>query len=124
MSPSVKGFRSIFVGITQHQKGYLVYIPSISKIISSYDVVFYESFSSALAYTSQPYSEAMSMRQAVTYTPFTTSSRGGNGDIITVAQFEEGDILTKTCNDAESGDESDSLCNIGYRSIGYATIGY
>ena len=51
-----KGFCGIFVGIPQHQKGYLVYLPSTRKIISSYDVVFDESFSSALAYTSQPYS--------------------------------------------------------------------
>ena len=50
-----KGFRGIFVGISQHQKGYLVYIPSTRMIISSYDVVFDESFSSALEYTSQPY---------------------------------------------------------------------
>ena len=51
-----KGFRGIFVGIPQHQKGYLVYTPSTRKIISSYDVVFDESVSSALAYTSRPYS--------------------------------------------------------------------
>ena len=36
-----KGFCGIFVGIPQHQKGYLVYVPSTSKIISSYGVVFY-----------------------------------------------------------------------------------
>ena len=30
------------------------------------------------------------------------------GDVITFAQFEEGNILTETCNDAESGDESDN----------------
>ena len=35
-----KGFCGIFVGITQHQKGYLVYVPSTKKIISSYDVIF------------------------------------------------------------------------------------
>ena len=52
-----KGFCGIFVGITQHQKGYLVYVPSTRKIISSYDIVFDESFSIALAYTSQPYPE-------------------------------------------------------------------
>ena len=28
--------------------------------------------------------------------------------MITFAQFEEGNILTETCNDAESGDESDN----------------
>ena len=50
-----KGFRSIFVGIPQHQKGYLVYVPSTRKIISSYYVVFDEKYYSALAYKSLPY---------------------------------------------------------------------
>ena len=69
-----------------------MYLPSTRKIISSYDVVFDESFSSALSYTSQPYSEAMVMRPDVTYTPCATSSREQTGDIITFAQFEEGNI--------------------------------
>ena len=47
------------IGILQHQKGYLVYVPSKRRIISSYDVFLNEIFSSALEYTSQPYSEAM-----------------------------------------------------------------
>ena len=99
-----KGFCGIFVGFPEHQKGYLVYVPSTRKIISSYDVVFDESFSSALVYTSQPYSEAMVMHPAVMYTPYATSSKEQTGDIIMFAQFEEGNILTKTGNDAESGD--------------------
>ena len=69
-----KGFCGIFVGITENQKGYLVYVLITRKVISSYDVVFDESFSSALSYTSRPYSEAMAMRPAVTYTPYATSS--------------------------------------------------
>ena len=32
-----KGFCGIFVGISQHQKRYVVYIPSTRKKISSYD---------------------------------------------------------------------------------------
>ena len=103
-----KGFRGIFVVIPQHQKGYLVYVPSTRKVISSYDVLFDESFSSALSYTSRPYAEAMEMRPAVTYTPYATSSKEQTGDIITFAQFEEGNLLSETCNDTESGDESDS----------------
>ena len=43
------GFCGIFVGIPQHQKGYLVYVSSITKIIYLYYVVFHESFSSPLA---------------------------------------------------------------------------
>ena len=87
-----KGFRGIFVGILEHQKGYLVYVPSTRKLISSYHVVFDESFSSALSYTLQPYSEAMAMRLEVTYTPYATSSKGQTGDVVTFAQFEEGNI--------------------------------
>ena len=105
---SHKGFRGIFVGIPQHQKGYLVYVPSTIKVISSYDVVFDESFSSALSYTSRPYAEAMAMRLTVTYTPYATSSKEKTDDVIMFAQFEEGDLLTDTLNDTESGDKSDS----------------
>ena len=69
-------------------------------MISSYDVVFDESLSSTLEYTSQPYSEAMAMRLAVTYTPCATSSGEKTGDIITFTQFEEGNILTKARNNS------------------------
>ena len=69
--------------------------------------MFDESFSSALAYTSQTYSEAMVMCLAVTYTPCATSSREQTGDIITLTQFEEGNILTKNLTYEESGEESD-----------------
>ena len=55
---------------------------------------------------SQPYSEAMMMHPSVTYTPCDVSSREQTGNIITFAHFEEGNILTKTRNDAESGDGS------------------
>ena len=33
--------------------------------------------------------------------------RGQTGDIITFTHFEEGDLLSETCDDAESGDEYD-----------------
>ena len=84
-----------------------MYVPSARKIISLYDVVFDEIFSSSLAYTSQPYSEAMTMRTYVAYTPCATSPREQTGDIITFTQFEEGNILYETRNDVESGNESD-----------------
>ena len=98
-----KSFCGIFVGIPQHQKGYLVYVPSTRKVISLYDVMFDESFVSALSYMSRPYAEAMAMRPAVTYTPYATSSNQQTGDIITFTQFEEGNLIIKTCNDTESG---------------------
>ena len=103
-----KGFRGIFVGIPEHQKGYLVYVPSTRKVISSYDILFEESFSSELSYTSRPYSEAMAMRPEVTFTPYATSSKEQTVDVITFAQFDEGNILTETLNDSESDDESDN----------------
>ena len=85
-----------------------MYVPSTRKIIFSYDVVFDESFSSELAYASQPYSEAMSMRPAVTYTPYATSLKEQTGNVITFAQFEGRDIITETRKDTESGEESDN----------------
>ena len=50
----------------------------------------------------------MAMRQTVTYTPYAPSSKEQTGDVITFAQFEEGNLLTETCNVTESGEESDS----------------
>ena len=88
-----KGFRGIFVVFPEHQKGYLVYVPSTRKVISSQDVVFDESCSSALSYTSRTYSEVMDMRPEVTYTPYATSSKEQTGDVITFAQFEEGNMF-------------------------------
>ena len=95
-----KGFRSIFVGIPEHQKVYLVYVPSTRKVISSFDVVFEENNSSALSYTSRLYLEAMTMRPAVTYTLYATSLKEQTGDGITFSQFEEVNLLTETRNDA------------------------
>ena len=71
-----KGFCVIFVGIPQNQKYYLMYIPITRKIISSYDAASDERFYSELAYTLQPYSEAMDLRPPVTYTPCATSLGG------------------------------------------------
>ena len=61
-----------------------------------------------MSYTSRPYLEAMAIRPAVTCTPYAASSKEQTGDIITLTQFEEGNLLTETSNDTESGDESDS----------------
>ena len=48
------------------------------------------------------------MRPAVTYTPYATSFKEQTGDVITFANFEEGNLLTETRNDTESGDKSNS----------------
>ena len=77
-----------------------------------YDFVYDEKKSSALSYTSRPYAEAMAMCPTVTYTPYTTSSKEQTGDVITFTQFEEGNLLSETRNDTESGDESDSESNM------------
>ena len=100
-----KGFCGTFVGIIQHQKGYLVYIPSTRKIISSYYVVFDESFSSTLEYTSQPYAEAMAMRLSVSYITCATCFREKTGNIIIFTHFEEGNWIPETHDNAERGDE-------------------
>ena len=80
---SQRFFCEIFVGIPQHNKGYLVYFPSIRKIISSNDVVFDETFSTVLAYTSHTYPEALTIRPAVSPIPHATSSHEQTRNIIT-----------------------------------------
>ena len=49
----------------------------------------------------------MAMRQEVSYTPYATFLKEQTGNVITFAQFEKGNILPETRNDAESGDEYD-----------------
>ena len=46
------------------------------------------------------------MLPAVTYTPYAMSLKESTGNVITFAQFEEGNILTETRNNKESGDKS------------------
>ena len=82
-----KFFHGIFIGISQHQKGYIFYVPHKQEIVSSYDVVFCDTLSSMLDYTSQPYTEAMDIRPAVSCIPYDISSRGGTGNIITFTKF-------------------------------------
>ena len=47
------------------------------------------------------------MQTAVSYIPCDTSSREQAGNIITFVQFEEGGVLSETCDDSEINDESD-----------------
>ena len=98
---SQKGFWGIFIGIPQHQKGYLIYVPSTEKTVSSHDVVFDETFSSELAYTSRPYSEALVTQSEVLYIPNTISYHEQTGDIITFEQFGEGNLVENECNVVE-----------------------
>ena len=48
------------------------------------------------------------MRPTVTYTPYATSSKEQTANVITFAQFEEGNLITETRNDTERDDKSDS----------------
>ena len=50
----------------------------------------------------------MAMLPEVTYTPYAMSLREQTGGVITFTQFEEGNILTETRNNAESGDKSNN----------------
>ena len=50
----------------------------------------------------------MAMRPEVTYTPYATSLKEQTGNVISFSDFEKGDILPETRNDAESSGESDN----------------
>ena len=85
--------RDICVGIPRYQKGYLVYVPNTRKIVSSHDIVFDETFSSALSYKIRPYSEVLDMQPTVSYIMYATSSHEQTGDIITFSQCEEDSLV-------------------------------
>ena len=64
-------------------------------------------FSSALTYTPRPYSEAMDMSPSLTYTPCATYSRRKTGNIITFAQFEEGNLPSETNSPSETRNDAE-----------------
>ena len=107
-----KCFHGIFVWIPQHQKEYLVYVPHKRKITYLYNLFFDKIFSIALVYTSQSYAEAMDIRPAVSYITYVTYSKQQTGDIITLSQFEERNLLSENWNDTESGNKSDNNSNL------------
>ena len=49
----------------------------------------------------------MDIRPVLSCAPCVTSPREKTGYIITFAHIKEGNLLSKTCNDAESGEETD-----------------
>ena len=83
----------IFVGITQHHKGYLFYVHSTQKKVYLLDAIFDETFCSELSYTSCPYPESLVTQRAVLYIPYDTSSHEKTRNIITFIQFEEGNLV-------------------------------
>ena len=48
------------------------------------------------------------MNPTAKYTPYATYSKEKIDDVITFAQFEEGNLISETRNNTESGDESKS----------------
>ena len=49
----------------------------------------------------------MPIQRAVSYIPYDKSSREKTGNIITFAHFEEGNVLSETRDDTESGKNYD-----------------
>ena len=67
VSPGAKGFLWYLCWNSTASKRVYFYVPHEWNIISPYDVVFDDIFSSVLAYTPQPYAEAMSMRKDMSW---------------------------------------------------------
>ena len=54
----------------------------------------------------------MAMQQTVSKKPYATYSKEKTGDIIKFVQLEEGNLLSKSCNNKESGNEYDEDSNL------------
>ena len=85
-------FCGIFVGIPQHQKGYLVYVPHTRKILYSYDVVFYEIFLVSW-HKHHNHMKKQCLHNRLCHIHIMLHHQGKKtGAIITFTQFEEGNI--------------------------------
>jgi hypothetical protein len=94
-----RGFRGIFIGFAPQMKGWQAYVPATRKTISSNDIYFDESFTSALVTSSKPYQEALSTRPLVTCIPSIQDLMERTGEIITFAQLSDENNLESTFSD-------------------------
>ena len=89
-----RGVRGMYVGMDDVTTGHLIFIPSIRQVISSIDVVFDESFITALAHQYRVYREALFTRP-VNDVPHSAPRTEHTGDItqsllpLEYAQLEE-----------------------------------
>ena len=96
-----KGVRGIFIGFPTNQKGYLIYIPSTSRTITSLDVEFDENFKSAIAHTWTPFHDALALRPTHTYIDTSAPPTEHTGTISDSLHLEEEMIKKTTKQEAE-----------------------
>lgn len=76
-----RGIRGIFIGFHMNQKGYLIYSPGSHQVIISDDLIFDESFSSAIATTWQQHKDSLSLQPTHSHIPDITTTLEHTGTI-------------------------------------------
>ncbi len=98
-----------------NQKGYLIYSPGSRQIVISDDVVFDETFSSAIATTWQQHEDSLALQPLHSHIPDVTTTLEHTGTIedIHPTSVEEGNKSTNTTTPVDKDDEDDcpSLCD-------------
>ncbi len=122
-----RGIRGIFIGFATNQKGFLVYLPSTRRIAISADVLFYESFQTAIVTNWRQYQDSLALQPALSFIPNVNTTLESTGSIedrlqpVEEGEFEEGndeddeppplisseDDDSVSDDDAESDDEAD-----------------
>jgi hypothetical protein len=77
-----KGLRGVFIGIPSNQKGYFIYLPGSRNIACSGDVIFDETFYSAVATTWRRFEEGIDLKPSSHVIPGPDMELETTGDIL------------------------------------------
>ncbi len=89
-----KGIRGIFIGFPPNQKGYLIYLPASRTIAVSGDMMFDETFYSAIATTWHRFEDGIVFKPQCSKIPGPNTTLEATGDIFDQIQAQGEEFLT------------------------------
>jgi hypothetical protein len=103
-----RGVRGIFLGMDTNQKGYIFYSPGTRQIYVSGDVIFDETFGTAIATNWQMLQDSLPLRPVTSDIPTVDSTIEHTGSIANFPVIaEEGDIINTTSKNVN--DDNDNV---------------
>ncbi len=106
-----RGNRGIFIGFDSVHKGYLVYCPGSCHILTSEDVIFDESFVTAIALSWQHHRDSLALQPVLSTIPLITDTlehTGGPADFLPVEEGKPNTDNANTDNVREQVDEDEA----------------
>ncbi len=119
-----RGIRCVFLGFPANQRGYLLYVPASREIVVSGDVLFDETFASAIATTWKPFHDSLTLRPKGSAIPDPNTLIESTGTVASVPTFDEGNEeirLGQTSDNfyAPLADDDDAEADLDMTDDGY-----